>query len=367
MIWSSWAYGQSPAELDFKSAYDHFTLQKAGSKYLLNGKPIKIGPFEEFLNMFRSQIEGSCPAKVKADLTVTAKVDGQPVVRKFFVADHVVSDGKQCATVNGEGIFYIPLHRSWFDENASAKIPIRSPFKITRGEETLAAFNLQNGDWRNTQSGTYPNWEFFGLFRDGISDFKISHRVHKAAVKGTPNFVLSMGGTQYKFYKSSNALWLAALPQTPWLVSSSRWSNWLDMDVSQWLDRNAPQLQLIGDKTKPLDERRTTLASLEGQWSPSIRDLLIQLLSDDNEDVSLKLDAIRMMKTKPIRDNIQAIMTALGKTEDADLLYALTSALKVRNPKGKVINTDLDETAKTKAVTDWQTWWNEYKDRKDAF
>ncbi len=360
-VFGHWANGQLPGEMNFTSRYDRFDLQRSGRGYALDGKPIKLGTFNQFMNLFSTEIEGGCGANRKADLTVKAKFGERIVERKFYVKAGIVSDGLQCANVSGEGIHFIPLHRSWFDETTTMTIALRSPVKVIKGEEMLASFQKVGNEWHAGTGGEFPNWEFFQSFTEALTDFVITHRVHASIAEGKPGFTLTSGGKKYEFYKLGATLWVAKTPGVGWLVGSARWTSWLDMEKSQWVDRFASQLAFLTDKSKDVDSRRGALAALEGQWSPSIRDALKQILLDGQENNELKMEAVRMMKQKPSMENMGLMISVLKAESDVDLQYLLTQALRVRNPKGPLLTPDTEESKRVQGILEWKQWWQRLK------
>ena len=227
---SHWAFAQTPSELQFQSRYDQFELRRSGGQYMLGDRRVKLGSFEQFLSLFNKEIEGDCSLKGKPDLTVKGKYGGAWVERRFYIAERVVSDGKQCATIGGDGLYFSPLHRSWFDDTAKSTIALKSPLTLSRGDAKLASFTQAKGEWVNSIKGEFPNWEFFSSFQDSLRDFTISHRVHKAAIAGKPGFTLTSGKRKYEFYKLGDSLWVTTLPGSAWLVASARWTSWADME-----------------------------------------------------------------------------------------------------------------------------------------
>lgn len=362
-----WAFAQAPVELSFTTKYDKFDLLRSGRSYTIGGKPAKLGTFEQFLNLFSSEIEGDCGGAGKPDVTVKARFQERWVERRFYIKKRLVSDGSHCATVSGEGIFFLPLHRSWFDESATMTIALKSPLKITRGGDALATFEKVGTEWRGGIAGEYPNWEFFSTFTESLKDFLISHRVHPSVTDGKPGFVLQTGGKRIEFFKLGATLWVAKVPATPWLVGSAQWTNWIDMEKSQWVDRFSPQLTFLSDKGKDLDSRRGALAALEGQWSPSIRDALKKIMLDEQEANELKMEAVRIMKQKPTLENMGVFIQSLRSEADVDLQYLLSQALRTRNPKGQLIPPDMEESKRQKAITEWREWWRSVQHTKDKY
>lgn len=367
MVSASWAFAQAPSELTFTSKYDKFQLRRSGGQYLLGDKSVKLGTFDQFLSLFTRDLEGPCSGLGSSDLTVEARYGEKLVKRRFYVKERIVTDGSQCAPVSGEGIYFIPLHKSWFDDSAILSIPLVAPVKIVKEQKTLAAFSQTNDEWRSTAVGEYPNWEFFNSFKDSLREFVISHRVHRAVTTGKPGFVLLSGGKKYEFFKLGNTLWVGTLPNTPWLVGTHRWTNWGDMEASQWRDSNSAALTVAADKSKELEERKAALANFEGQWSPSLRDVLKGILLDETESNDLKYDAVRLMKQKPSLENMGILIKVLKANGDADLMFSISQALRVRNPKGPVLNPDLDESARQKAIAEWREWWNTVQHTRDKF
>ncbi len=362
-----WAIAQTATEIELTSRYDRFSLLRSGGQYKLAGKSVKLGTLEEILPLFSAAIEGDCPKGGKSDLTVKAKISGQWIERKFYVAERMVRGDNQCTTINGDGLYFAPLHHSWFDPDETLTISLKGPFKVVKNDEVFATFDYVKGDWRNGRPGEYPNWDFFNSFRDALTDFPVQHRIHPSAAKDKMSFTLEVGKKKYTFYKISGSIWAVKHPKYAWLVSSARWGNWLDMDKEIWLDRSAPQLSFIADKGKQTEERRGTMASLEGQWTPSIREVLTQVLLDKDEPVTLKVEAVRLMRNKPTIENVEAWIKALMDNDDVDLQYALSQALRVRNPKGPSLTPDLTEAKRSEAISEWRTWWKSVEGSKDKF
>lgn len=365
LLFSHWTFGQEIAELKFNSSSESFQLKKVAGHFELAGKPVKLGTFEQFLPLFTSEIEGSCEQKGKADLTVKGLAKGKWIERKFFVKAKQVGDGTNCSNVNGDGIYFVPFSKSWFDESATGSIALGDSLQLTRDKSVIVTVEKSKGEWRSGDPKLFLNWDFFANFTDSIKEFPITHHLHPAAVEGKPGFQLTTSGKRYQFYKLGNSLWVMARPGSKWLVGSSAWSNWVDMEPSQWEDHNNSQLNFIVDKANGVAERKGTLLSLEGQWSPSVREVIRRILMDSKEDNEIKIAATKVMAQKPSLENMGIFVEALGKTNSVDLLSEITSALRNRNPKGPSINEDLDSNQREAAIREWQKWWNDVRHKND--
>ncbi|MBX7232418.1 MAG: hypothetical protein K1X29_10065 [Bdellovibrionales bacterium] len=351
---------EKPNEILLQSSYDTFQISLEKDHYNLEGKTISLGTLEQFFTLFSTTFEDPCP-KEKPDLTLTAKwkKQNQTKVLKIFIDQRRIQNGNECAAATGEGIYFLPLHRSWFQVDEKRTIPLLSPLKIVKDNETLAQFEMVKGLWQQTSSKEYINWDFFDQFKASLKDFEVTSRAHPNVSKGKSSFTLYSGTIKYDFFQISDSLWAVRLPKVKWLVGSSRWSVWLEMQKEQWMDRLSSQLNFITDKGKQLSDRIGTLNSLSEQWSPSLQQVLKQILFDKSESDEIKIQAVHLMRQKPTMENMGILIKTMEQTQNQELLKPIFKALRIMNPNGPLLEEDMTQQQIDERVHVWKKWWIE--------
>src|SRR5262245_45683575 len=109
-------------KISFQSKYDKFELTINGGKGEVNGKPADLSSVKDLLPIFHQTLPDSCPT-FKHPPDLTAK-DGDKV-RTVYVDDGIVSDGKNCITIRGDGLYYFPLHRDFLIGSKTDSVKIK--------------------------------------------------------------------------------------------------------------------------------------------------------------------------------------------------------------------------------------------------
>ncbi len=378
MILASSASAVAFTTIEFGSPYDHFTLKKSGNRYLYKDQVVDLGAFKDFLPLFVQSFTGSCArvAKLKPDLTV--KLNSQPAApaaaegsetteasslppptRHFYIRERIASDGKNCASVSGEGIYYLPLHSSWFDKNKAASIPVGSSLSLEKKGKVFAKIKKTEDGWVDDAEDQFLNWEFIEAFINSLESFAVDLRLHPAAGDKKASFELTTPTESYTFYKVGTNLWGAKGSKSGWLLSSKSWAFWQGMDENIWANPFEAQLRIVFDKTKPIEERQRTLSSLDNIWNMSMKRSFRQLLLDPEQDQKLKDVTLQILKKKPSLENLAVMMKALQESQSPEFQSDLTKALRVRNPKGPILQPDDEPEKRDATVKVWTQWWQQ--------
>lgn len=357
LILPLWAYGGSISELQIKSNYDRFTLQVSGGRYKLEGRSVEPGPLKDLLDVFSGEIIGDCGKLPRPDLTITAIMNGKGVERRFYVGQQIVSDGKSCVAVTGEGLYFLPLHHTWFEKTSESINVAESLVLSDSNGNTLISILEKDGRWRSKDPAQFLNWEFLNRFLDSLKKYEIDSRIHLSAATGKSSFKLKIGRTRYEIYKINASLWAMKKPGAKWLIGSNHWTFWLDLERSQLMDRYNDQFTDILDAGKSTEERVQALRSIDGQWTPSISSMLGVVLSYKTAPKELVLEAVRQLRQKPSDESMGMLVKALDNHSDPEILSAVTQALRVRYPKGPHLAEDADDDEVSKARREWSAWW----------
>lgn len=364
------AEAQAFSELEFGSRYGRFLIQNVDNRFLYREDPVDLGTFKDFLPYFNQDFVDNCDSllKTRPDLSVKMRIPDPSgieqdrfISRHFYISENILSDGKKCVTVRGKGIYYVPLHSSWFDRDKRASLNFGPTFKLSKNGETIGEFKKNEGDWVDGSMDQFINWDFFEQFVESLENFKIDLRLHPAAGHKTESFSIETKGDTYHFYKVDKNIWAMKSPRLGWLLSSRDWAFWKDMGPSVWKDRFENRLRIILDRSRPLEEREETLKGLGTSWSMTIKHSLHKLLLDGQEEQRLKDLALLMLKRKPSLDNFKILVQALKATENPEFQSDLTKVLRIRNPKGPLIQPDDTLEKRQQVIQTWSRWWDQVK------
>lgn len=363
-----WATAQAAAmdEWLFRSKYDNFKIERRDGQYFIGSSTVKLDALKDFLPFFTAGIEGDCPDDLpgKPDVVITGTRGKTSVERRFYLLAKKVQDGKACADMGGEGIFYLPLHRSWFVGPPTDGIPLGRSLKVTKDETVFVEFKKTGDKWENADAGFFTDWDFFNQFIAALEKFEVSGRIHPLAGDGKMQFQVVTSGKSYEFYKVANNLWGIKRPERDWLMTSPSFAFLFDMSTELWRDRHAMSLATLKDTTQPPENRIKATQQLGASWSNSIKAVFHTILLSADDHPRVKEEVAESMKRKPTDENFGVLVKALDKTEDLQLLAALTKILRIANRKGPTLELTSSPEEIEKALREWKTWWRTKKDDK---
>ena len=135
---------------------------------------------------------------------------------QFYIAEQVIKKGAQCATIGGDGIYYLPLHRSWFVGKNRLRIKPKREIEIKKDGQLLVHAEMFQKNWRNSKGGIGTNWQFFNRYLESLSDFDIQARLHPSIGEGKPKLEIRIDGKLYLGYLIASNLWAVKLPDENW-------------------------------------------------------------------------------------------------------------------------------------------------------
>ena len=363
------SYGAVIMEYSFRG-HDQFTLKRSGAGFKYKDRRVDLGAFEGFTNLFNQEMDVLCEDLPKrADLIVNAKTSaGKVIKRKFYIKAGQVSDGKACLEVTGEGLYFLPLHSSWYRKPKNITIGVGNKIIIKRNGQEFVAFEKVDGEWRTKTSQFFTNWNFFNNFIGALKDFEIDARLHSGIANTTSattyagdNFELVTPYKTYKFIRINEGLWAAQFPKVAWLIASNRWGVFEDMSASVWQDPNRDKLSKLMNKTLDTNQRIAAFTEIKSRWSKTIKHALQNIVLDETENDKIKDIVVRELRTHPSDENMKVLARALTKTQDPAVQEQITRALLIKNPKGKKITADLTDEERAKYVRQWQEWAKKLK------
>lgn len=341
--------------LNIQSKSDSFELRLNGNSGSVNGKTADLSVMRELLPLFNSPLSNDCPTfNEKPEATV--KEDGK--TRSFYLKAGVISDGKNCLTVSGDGLMYFPIHRDFLIGAKRDGLKIKSPIKVSRQGVKLFEI-IQNGSaWtQKEESKLLLNWDFIERLLNSLQSFDVRFRAVADSSLGKVKITLQTGDQTYEFYKLSETTWAVKKPGQSWLIAADDWSFWYDFGEGVLEEPAAEQIRFAEDSSHSLTERLHALQLLNNGWSPNLRELYHRLVLDRKTEVEIKTLAMKRLKGKPARETALVMAQFLSITDDDDMKRSATQILKINDPKGPLFNPESSDEEKQKVIEFWRNWW----------
>lgn len=364
MIQAAWlvlaaALSAEPAlaqrKVSVQTKFDKFDIHISGSKGEINGKPADLTSLGDLLPLFNQTLPDACPTfKRPPDITVK---DGAKV-RTVYVEDGIVSDGKACITVSGEGLYYFPLHRDFLAGPKTDSIKLKSPVKIFVQGKKLLELKKQGDTWVSDAPDLMVDWDFISKLEDSLKRFDIRLRVQTGIGKDKQKVIIQNGPETLEFYKVTAVMWALKKPGQSWLVASDDWSFWRDFDASVYEDRFAADIRAILAATDGAAKRQM-LDKLENNWSRNLRDMYHKLALNENEEAAIRALALKRLKSKPALETAGVMVQLLTTTTNDEIRDDAAVILKLNYPKGPKFKSADPPEERQKALDFWKNWWQQ--------
>lgn len=356
---SAASHAQGTRKLNIKSAFDSFdVIVQSQTSGTVDGKPTILTALTDLWPVLDNPLGNECPTlKGKPDAVVTE--NGKS--RSLYVKQGIVSDGKFCMNVAGDGLFFFPVHRDFLIGKARDTIRLNSPLKVFRQGVKILDLRKDREHWVTDTKGQLLNWDFIEQVENSLRDFVVRLRVQTDIVAGKPKMIIQSGGQTYEFYKITKVMWAVKKPGYAWLVASDDWSFWYDFDQSLTEDRFTPEIRTLENKSASAEQRTDALEKLEGGWSRNLRDLYLAMVLDPEENSDNKRVALSRLKRKPSVETAGVMVQVLSQGKDEDLRRIAGQILKTQNPKGPLYKPTMPLAEKNKAIEYWNNWWTTQK------
>lgn len=309
---------QTPAarRINIETAFDRFEIVINAGVTTVSGRAADVTSFRDLVPMLTNPIGNACP-EFSGQPEVTVTENGQ--IKKIYISQGLITDGKSCLNVGGDGLLYFPLHRDFLIGPKRGQIVLRSPVKISvQNGKTLELKNNGMG-WMSDDQETLLNWDFIERFENSLRAFDVRLRVQLGAAKDKHRMVLQSGDDTYEFYKITNLLWAVKRPGQNWLEASDDWGFWYELDNAILEDRFAGAIRTIEDTTKDRDTRYKTMKRIDAGWSRNLRDLYHKILNETPGDEDFQRLALQRLRTKPAQETAGVVVGLLNRTTNEDL------------------------------------------------
>lgn len=347
----------SATEFTFSSKLDRFTVEVSDGSASFEGQIVPTEPFAYIKPLFDAQFVEDCDKGLgRPDLTISRKRGENEEKRLVFIDKKIVSDGKFCGEVSGHGLYQLPLHRNWFTGKKNVTIGLGSSFSIWKNNLLVVEFEKHDGLWHNKDPKFFTNWDFFEKFARSVKDFSVDFRVHPSAAKTMTTFELRQGARKFVFVKVGEQTWAVQFPGSPWFAASGKFGLFEEMDQKIWISPFSKILEIVKDPTAASENRIKAIRSLADRWGSDAKMVFFDVLLTDGENFEVKKEIANLMRSRPTDENFKTLVDALRTSTDRQFQYTLSKILRVRNPKGPIIEEEDDKSLAAKKISDWVNW-----------
>lgn len=233
-------------------------------------------------------------------------------------------------------------------------------FAIYIDSHIVAEFQNSDQGWKNRDAKAFTNWKFFENFTDSLDSYRVDFKLAEDEIKPeAPSFELRTGGRVYKFKKVGDHTWAVRRPGQKEYEASRSFSFFGDMDASTWSSPFEKSLRIVKDPTAAITVRVTALRSIIDSPSNDVKAVLKSVLLTEGENEEIRQEIVNALRRQPTNQNIKTLMTVLQTSKSELLRNQISKALRVRNPKGPVIEVDDEDQDVKKKLAIWRTWSHE--------
>nr|HMN68817.1 hypothetical protein [Bdellovibrionales bacterium] len=203
IAFSAWA--QAARRLNIQSRYDQYDLVlNSKTSGTIDGKAANLKVLDDLWPVLDNPLGNECPA-LKGQADVTLKEGGK--TRSIYIKQGLVTDGKSCLNVGGEGLLYFPVHREFLIGPKRDGIALKSPLKIFRQGVKMLELKKQGDTWVSDNPDLLLNWDFIERFENTLREFDVRLRVQQDIAAGKTKMLMQSGDQTYEFFKVTGVMW----------------------------------------------------------------------------------------------------------------------------------------------------------------
>ena len=356
---------------NIKTALDNFVVKKgAGGQYFINGRKVHLDVFSELTDFVNNKLafadedigdkEDTCSKPDKTpDLQVLMRKGNRDKKILVYIDERLLIVNHRCSSIEGEGIFALPMHRAWYIGPKTAQINIETQRRLVfNGSKSIVYKEKTEARGRAMKllvSGIMPDWSKIDLFEKKIRSIEISGRRHLSYAKDSSNFTFITNNREYTFYeiRSPQLIWALKLPDKPFLILSNSFS-WHEFNLEYVADLKGNIIDILRDSKASEDKRIRALKTLRNYWNPSFQEVLFGIFRNEDESTPLRKEIAEFLIQKPTSLNKRTLLDTLLKTEDPSLREYISMRLRIFYPKGKAISANDDDYIVTEKMNIWR-------------
>ena len=354
-----------------KTTLDSFVVKKGdGGQYFVNGQKAHLNVFNELKDFVDNKLsfadedigdnKDACskPNGIP-DLQILKTTGRQNKKIAVYIDEGLLIVNNRCSSIEGTGIFALPMHRAWYTGPKTTSIKIgtqrRLVFKGSKPIVYKESTSSQDRAIKLLVSGPMPDWSKIDLFENKLNSIEISGRRHLSYAKNNPHFTFITNNKEYIFYETRDPrlVWALKLPNKPFLILSKSFS-WYEFNLEHVVDSKAEILNILQNSESPENKRIRALETLKNYWNPSFQRVLLTIFKDEQEPTKLRQEIAEFLIQKPTSLNKKTLLNTLVRTQDSSLREYISRRLRIFYPTGKAISANDDDHIVTEKMNTWR-------------
>ncbi len=354
-----------------KTAVDNFVVKKgARGQYFINGRKVHLNTFNELKDFVDNKLsfadedigdnEDSCSKPSGApDLQILKTTGNQKKKILVYIDERLLIVNHRCSSIEGNGIFALPMHREWYIGTKTVNIKIGTQRRLVFSDSKPIVYrestNSQDRTVKLLVSGPMLDWSKIDLFEKKLKSIEISGRRHLSYIKDRPSFTFITNNREYTFYeiRDPELVWVLKLPDKPFLILSESFS-WREFNLEYVADLKADIINTLQNSESAENKRIRALKTLKNYWNPSFQEILFTIFKDEDESSQLRKEIAEFLIQKPTSLNKETLLNALIVTQNPSLREYISMRLRIFYPKGKAISANDDDYTVTEKMNTWR-------------
>ena len=354
-----------------RTALDSFVVKKgAGEQYFINGQQVHLNIFNDLKDFVNNKLsfadediednEDTCSKPSGTpDLQILKTAGRQKKKVSLYIDQRLLIVNHRCSSIEGNGIFALPMHRAWYIGPKTTNIQIGTQRRLVfNGSKPIVYRESTNSQDRTIKllvSGPMPDWSKIDLFENKLNSIEISGRRHLSYAKNNPHFTFITNNEEYTFYeiRDPQLVWALKLPNKPFLILSRSFS-WREFNLEHVADSKADIINILKNSKNSEDKRISALETLKNYWNPSFQRVLFAIFKDEEEPTKLRQEIAEFLIQKPTSLNKETLLNTLTRTQDTHLREYISRRLRIFYPKGKAISINDDHHTVTEKMNTWR-------------
>lgn len=357
-----------------RTTLDRFVIRKgAGGQYFINGQKVHLNVFNQLKDFVNNKLafadqdigdkeDGCSKPRGRPDLQIlrtrAGKQDKQIAV---YIDERILLVNQRCSSIEGDGIFALPMHREWYIGPQTIQIDIGTRrkfiFNKSKSIEYRGSMSSQDKKIKLLVNGSFmPDWGKINLFEKRISSIQVSGRRHLSYTKNNPRFTFITNNQKYTFYEIRNPslVWALKLPNKPFLIMSSKSFSWHEFNLEHVVDPRSDAINILKDSDNSTNKRISAFETLDNYWNPSFQRILFAIFKDEDEPAPLRRKIAEILIQKPTSLNKTTLLNTLLRTQAPSLREYISQRLKLFHPKGKAISANDDNHTVNEKMNTWR-------------
>ena len=357
-----------------KTALDSFVIKKDRGQYFIDKQKVQMKAFNELRDIVNNKLafadqdignneDGCSQPRRTPDIQISRTRPGQKDSKEIavYIKERSIVVNQRCSSIEGNGIFALPMHREWYIGPKTTNVEIGTQRKLVFDRSKPIVYresaNSQDRKIKLLVNGPMPDWDKIDLFESKLGFIEVSGRRNLSYVENNPHFTFTTNNKTYTFYeiRDPRLVWALKLPNKPFLILSRSFS-WNEFNLEHVADSKSSTISALRNSKLPENERIKALKELRNYWNTSFQRILFTILKDEDEPTKLRQDIAEFLIQKPTSLNKETLLKTLIRTQDPSLREYISQRLRIFYPKGKAISVNDADNTVSRKINVWRSF-----------